>query len=192
MTGWQLTTYRYHRVHAALFADCSGDSVLAPLTGARFRMGREARSEYSEHIEPEQADHCTMGMSCLLQAKETDHKVEFKPPKWAYVYETDEQINRAHDFIKDKTENFWWIELGGTGDCIRDTEELRDELLRVTFGVWDHIKNRGNHGADNWELDWVGFLPGKRESRRYIGDAVLTENDVASGGRFEDLAAYGG
>ena len=192
VTGWQLTTYCYHRVYAALFADCSGDSVLAPLTGAQFRMGREARGEYNERIEPEEADSHTMGMSCLLQAKETNHKVEFKPPKWAYVYETDEQINRAHDFIKDKTENFWWIELGGMGDCIRDTEKLRDELLRVTFGIWDHIKNRGDHGADNWELDWVGFLPGKRESRRYIGDVVLNENDVAAGGHFPDLAAYGG
>lgn len=192
VTGWQLTTYRYHRVYAKYFADCSGDSILAPLTGAKFRMGREACSEYGETIGPQIADSHTMGMSCLLQAKETGHKVEFKAPSWAYVYETDQQINRDHDFIKNKTENFWWIELGGMADCIRDTEELRDELLRVAFGIWDHIKNRGDHGADNWELDWVGFLPGKRESRRYIGDVVVTENDVAAGGHFEDIVTYGG
>lgn len=192
VTGWQLTTYTRHRVHAKLFADCSGDSVLAPLTGAIFRVGREARSEFGEDIEPEQSDSCTMGLSCLLQARETDHRVNFKPPKWAHVYQTDEEINRAHDFLSDRTENFWWIELGGTGDSIRDTEQVRDELLRVTFGIWDHIKNRGDHGADNWELEWVGFLPGKRESRRYVGDVIVTENDVAAGGHFEDVAAYGG
>lgn len=190
--GWQLTTYQYHQVYADYFADCSGDSVLAPLTGASYRMGREAFSEYGERIEPETADSHTMGLSCLLQAREVNHRVSFKPPKWAYVYETDEEINRAHDFIKDKTENFWWIELGGMDDSIRDTEKLRDELLRIAFGIWDHIKNRGDHGADCWELEWVGFLPGKRESRRYMGDIVLTENDVAEGGHFEDLAAYGG
>lgn len=190
--GWQLTTYRYHRVYADYFADCSGDSVLAPLTGASYRMGREAFSEYQEKIEPEVADNHTMGLSCLLQAREANHKVSYKPPKWAYVYETDEEINRDHDFIKDRRENFWWIELGGMEDSIKDTETLREELLRITFGIWDHIKNRGDHGADCWEIEWVGFLPGKRESRRYIGDVVLTENDVAAGGRFEDLVAYGG
>lgn len=41
VTGWQLTTQTYHRVQAKIFADCSGDSILAPLTGAAYRMGRE-------------------------------------------------------------------------------------------------------------------------------------------------------
>ncbi len=66
------------------------------------------------------------------------------------------------------------------------------ELLKVVLGVWDHIKNRGDHGADNWALDWLQFLPAKRESRRYVGDHVLTQNDIAAEGRFDDIVAYGG
>ena len=62
VTGWQLTTQKYHEVKAKIFADCSGDSVLAPLTGAEFRWGREARSEFNEDIAPEVADGRTMGM----------------------------------------------------------------------------------------------------------------------------------
>ena len=54
--AWQLTTETRHTVQARLFADCSGDGILAPLTGAEFRMGREARAEYGESIAPEQAD----------------------------------------------------------------------------------------------------------------------------------------
>ena len=64
---------------------------------------------------------------------------------------------------------FWWLELGGTQDVIKDGENIRDELLKYLYGVWDHIKNGGEHGAENYELEWIQFLPGKRESRRIIG-----------------------
>lgn len=188
--GWQLTSETWHTVRARLFADCSGDSILAPLSGAEFRIGREAASEFGEDIEPEVADSKTMGLSCLIQARETDRPQPFIPPHWAYDYPTDDCLpHRDHD---PKRTNFWWIELGGEDDSIHDTEALRDELLKIAFGVWDHIKNHGDHGAENWVLDWVGFLPGKRESRRYIGDHILTQNDVRAEGRFDDLVAYGG
>ena len=189
--GWQLTTETWHSIEANLFADCSGDGILAPLSGAEFRIGREARWEYDEDIEPEQADSKTMGLSCLIQARQTDRPQVFIPPTWANQYLRDEDLpHREHMPFTDT--NFWWIELGGDQDSIHDTEELRDELLKVAFGVWDHIKNRGEHGADNWVLDWVGFLPGKRESRRYLGDHILTQNDVRAAGHFADLVAYGG
>jgi hypothetical protein len=188
--GWQLTTQTWHTVEADLFADCSGDSILAPLSGAEFRVGREAASEFNEDIQPEIADRKTMGMSCLIQARETDRPQPFIPPTWAYKYLSDDDLPYRDHHIDNN--NFWWIELGGEQDSIYDTEEIRDELLKVAFGVWDHVKNHGDHGAENWVLDWVGFLPGKRESRRYVGDYILTQNDVRSEGRFEDLVAYGG
>ena len=188
--GWQLTTQTWHTVEAKLFADCSGDSILAPLSGAQFRIGREAEGEFNEDIQPQKADKKTMGMSCLIQARQTNSPQTFIPPSWAYKYQSEDDFPyRDHDH---RETNFWWIELGGEQDSIYDTEEIRDELLKIAYGVWDHIKNHGDHGAENWILDWVGFLPGKRESRRYVGDYLLTQNDVRSGGKFEDLVAYGG
>ena len=187
--GWQATAQTTHIVKAKLFADCSGDSVLAPLTGAECRVGREAQAEFGESIAPEEADSKTMGMSCLLQLRETPEKTTFTPPDWAYMFPTDDDLPWADHGLHS---NFWWIELGGEDDSIHDTEKLRDELLKIAFGVWDHIKNRGDHDADNWDLDWVGFLPGKRESRRYVGDHILTQNDVEAEGKFDDLVAYGG
>ncbi len=189
--AWQLTTETWHTVSAGYFADCSGDGILAPLSGAEFRLGREAASEFGESIEPEKADRKTMGMSCLLQAREMPTPQKFIPPAWANKYSSDDDLaNRGHKISKDQ--NFWWIELGGEHDSIHDSESIRDELLKVVFGVWDHIKNSGGHEAENWAVDWVGFLPGKRESRRYVGDHILTQNDIQSGGRFDDAAAYGG
>jgi len=187
--AYQSNAETFHVVEAKWFADCSGDSVLAPLSGAEFMYGREAKAEFNETIPPETADKKTMGMSCLFQVRETDHPVSFTPPKWAYTYETDADLPyKDHDL----TNNFWWIELGGEWDCIHDTDRCRDELLKICYGVWDHMKNKGDHGAENWELEWIGFLPGKRESRRYIGKHIVTQNDVEAEGRFDDIVAYAG
>ena len=188
VTGWQLTTETHHIVNAKYYADCSGDGILAPLTGAEFRMGREAKSEYNETIPPDVADSCTMGMSCTFQIRETESPKPFIPPKWAYVYDDEDLPDCRHNLIH----HLWWIELGGEHDGIHDTEELKFELLKIAFGIWDHFKNRGEHGYDNWEIDWIEFLPGKRESRRYIGDYVITQHDVEAGGKFDDVVAYAG
>jgi hypothetical protein len=192
--GWQTTTYTYHRVRAKIFADCSGDAILAPLTGAQFRMGREARGEYGESIAPERADNRTMGMTCLFQAREYSSPQPFVPPDWAYRFDSCDQIPYGLRGHRWPYMGYWWIELGGEHHTIYDTEILRDELLKIVYGVWDHIKNRcpERDGAENLALDWIQFLPAKRESRRYIGAYVLTQNDIESEGRFDDIVAYGG
>jgi hypothetical protein len=41
-------------------------------------------------------------------------------------------------------------------------------------------------------MDWIGAVPGKRESRRLAGDCILRRNDPESGRVFPDQAAYGG
>ncbi|MGQ9455201.1 MAG: FAD-dependent oxidoreductase [Armatimonadota bacterium] len=190
VTGWQLTTYTYHTIEADIFADCSGDAVLAPLTRAEYRLGREARSEFNESHQPEVADCKTMGMTCLFQARDMGSPQPFEPPAWAYDFPTEDSFaHRSHGWIE---MGYWWIELGGEKDSIADTENIRDELLKIVFGMWDHIKNHGDHGAENYAIDWIQFLPAKRESRRYVGDHILTQNDIESGGRFEDIVAYGG
>jgi hypothetical protein len=192
--GWQLTTQTVHLVRAKLFADCSGDAVLAPLTGAEFRVGREARGELGESLAPEQADRKTMGMTCCFGARELAGPQSFEPPAWALRFDRCEDLpfgEADHHWYR---QGYWWMELGGTSDTIADTERLRDELLKLAYGVWDHVKNRcrHKHEAANWALDWVQFLPGKRESRRYVGDHMLSQCDLEAEGRFDDLVAYGG
>ena len=194
VTGWQMTTQTYHTVEAKIFADCSGDAVLAPLTGAGWRMGREARLEYGEAIAPEQADERTMGMTCLFQSRIYPTPQPYEPPAWAHRYNTCDELPYGAGGHRWWQMGYWWVELGGEAHSIYDTETLRDELLKITFGVWDHVKNRCPHKdeAQNWALEWVQFLPAKRESRRYLGAHVLTQNDIAAGGHFDDLVAYGG
>lgn len=187
--AWQSNAETFHKVYAKYFADCSGDSILSTLSGAKYTYGREAKSDFNETIPPDVADKKTMGMSCIFQIRETDHPVKFIPPKWAYKYTSDADLPYK-DHKRD--DNFWWIEVGGEWDCVHDTDRCRDELLKICYGVWDHMKNYGDHGVENWELEWIGFLPGKRESRRYIGKTTVTQNDVEAEGRFEDMVAYAG
>jgi hypothetical protein len=193
VTGWQTTTQTYHRVEAPLFADCSGDSILAPLSGAEFRQGHEARDEFGEDIAPVYADRKTMGNSILIQARETGTPRSFIPPVWAEKFSKEKLPHRLPDLMN-PDENFWYLELGGVRDTIADAEEIRDELLSAAYGIWDFVKNdpenREKYAA--FDLDWIGFLPGKRESRRYVGDHILTQADVRAGGNFEDIIAYGG
>ena len=192
VTGWQTTTQKFHKVESPLFADCSGDSVLAPLTGAEYRVGHEARGEFDEDIAPVTADKKTMGMSILIQARETDSPKAYIPPVWAEKYTKEHLPYRTPD-LRNDGENFWYLELGGVKDCIADTEELRDELLAMAYGMWDFVKNNPENKEKyaNFDLDWIGFLPGKRESRRYVGDYIMIQNDVRYG-KFDDIIAYGG
>jgi len=190
--AWQFTNETWWKIKAKLFADCSGDGILAPLAGAEFRIGRESRREYGESIAPAREDSMTMGLSCLFQAREYDSPRTFIAPDWACKFTRPEDLRGR--IIHLRKTNHWWMEVGGDRDSIHDSEELRDELLRISFGVWDYIKNHSpeKETFSHWDLDWQGFLPGKRESRRYSGDFVLTQGDVESGGRFPDLVAYGG
>lgn len=189
--AWQSNAETFHVIEASFFADCSGDSILAPLTGAAYRYGREASGEFDESIAPEKEDKYTMGMSCILQARQTDSKKTFIKPEWAYTYKTDDDFPYRKHMPIEKN-NYWWIELGGMGDCLHGVNEYQPELIKIALGVWDHIKNQADHGADNWELEWIGLIPGKRESRRYVERYIINENDVRSEGKFPDVVAYGG
>ena len=193
--AWQGTTQRWIEVAARLFADCSGDAVLAPLSGADYRVGREARSEYGESEAPPESDSCTMGNSILLQTMEFETPQDFTPPPWAIDFSAPDMRRWVLNRGADPTDNnYWWIEVGGADDSIGNAERHRDELLPIAYGVWDWIKNKCEEREKfrNFGLEWVGSLPGKRESRRYLGDHVLAQGEVQAGGDFPDVVAYGG
>ncbi|WP_309385958.1 FAD-dependent oxidoreductase [Cerasicoccus frondis] len=190
--AWEMTTQTWRRIKANYFIDCSGDSILAPLSGAETRTGREAREEFNESIAPLRCDLKTMGNTILLQLEETPEPQTFTPPNWAYRFDDDSNLpGRVGSGLGN---NFWWLELGGLNNTIDDAEVIRDELVKTAWGVWDYMKNRGPQAEKltNWRLRWLGALPGKRENRRYIGEHVLTQHDLESEGKFEDIVAYGG
>ena len=189
--GYQMTTQTFFSVKADYFADCSGDSILAPLTGASFRYGREASGEFGEDTQREKADDMVMGMSCLIQGRETTRPVPYTPSERITRLTDEDVANRPMD-IYDSTENFWYLELGGMENTITDAEKTKDRLIPLALGAWDYIKNSGKYKADNWELEFLGMLPAKRESRRMCGEYIVNQCDISSDVVFPDTIAYGG
>ncbi|MFA5561765.1 MAG: FAD-dependent oxidoreductase [Eubacteriales bacterium] len=192
--AWQLTTYTEYEIQADYFADCSGDSVLSEFTPAAYRRGREGREEFGESHAPPLPDDKTMGMSCLIQGRETAREVPYRPLPFAQTFRSTDFPHRMNttDPRGFMANNFWWIEKGGERDTLRDAEAITAELRPAAYGVWDFVKNSGVYDSRHWELEFVGQLGGKRESRRYKGKYTLTQQDIECARPFEDEVAYGG
>ena len=178
-----------YRIRAKIFCDCTGDSRLGLEAGADMRSGREARSEYNEPLAPEQPDNRTLGSSVLFTSRLYHEAMPFTAPSWARKITKAQLLHRRIDTWE---YGYWWIEWGGDKDIITDNERIRFELLSIVTGVWDYIKNSGDFpDSRNWAMDWIGMMPGKRGSRRLLGDHVLTQQDLMQG-TFADGVAIGG
>lgn len=192
------------QIRARVFIDCTGDGRLGVEAGASYLEGRESREQFGESLAPEQADNQRLGSTILMQARRHHRPMPFIAPPWARKFRKDELKLRLYATPGEEEPTheygYWWAEWGGTRDTIKDNEAIRDELLAIVLGIWDHVKNgppeEDTHSdpfqAAHWALDWFGFLPGKRESRRFIGQYVLTERDVLTSKPFDDAIAYGG
>ena len=184
-------TEHLYRITAKVYLDCTGDSRLAVESGAAFRWGREQRGEFNESLGLVTPDRQTLGSSILFTSSDYGRPVPFTPPKWARKV-TKEQLQFRS--VKAWEYGYWWIEWGGQLDTVRDNERIRFELLSIVLGVWDYIKNSGDHPTSlSWGMDWIGMVPGKRESRRIIGDHLLTQDDLTGkNSDFADAVAIGG
>ncbi|RPD99098.1 FAD-dependent oxidoreductase [Aureibaculum marinum] len=188
---WQMTTETEFTVKAKIFIDCSGDGLLGATAGALYRTGREASSEFNEKYAPKVADGWQMGSTVLLGSKDMGKPMPFEPPHFAIKYDA-EKSHPGRNLIPFEL-GFWWVELGSDDDIIGDYEDNKHALMGYAYGVWDYLKNSGKFPeTENYALDWVSSLPGKRESRRFIGDYILCEPDMLGNKQFPDAVAYGG
>ncbi|WP_452228501.1 MULTISPECIES: FAD-dependent oxidoreductase [unclassified Lacinutrix] len=188
---WQSTTEKMYTINAPIFIDCSGDGLLAATSGAEYRTGREGKAEFNEKYAPDKPDGWQMGASLLMSSKDMGKPMKYTPPSYAIKY-THEGGHKRRKFAGFH-EGIWWIEVGSKDDIIADAEVNRHKLMAYLHGVWDFIKNSGKFPeAENLALDWVGSLPGRRESRRFIGDYIVSEKDMTEHKHFEDAVAFGG
>lgn len=209
-----------YRFGGRIFVDCTGDGWVGFWAGADYRQGQDAREDFDEDLAPVKAGMRTMGNTLYNMAfKDHDQPVEFKAPPWAFKWTSpddfgNDPIGAVHT-NGDRPASFdvykktsgreprqalagyrqWWVEFGGMDNTIESAEWIRDELFRINIGLWDYVKNYSPKFKDenrNRELVWLNYVPGTRESRRLIGDYILTQKDYAERIVHEDSAAYAG
>lgn len=180
-------------ISAPLFCDASGDGIVGFLAGAAFRMGAESKEEFGEKFAPSKEYGELLGHSLYFYSKDTGKPVKFMAPDFA-LKDITKEIPRFRSFnAKEYGCKLWWLEYGGRLDTVHDTEKIKWELWKVVYGVWDYIKNSGEFPeAETMTLEWVGTIPGKRESRRFEGDYMLRQQDVVSQHTHKDAVAFGG
>lgn len=181
-----------YMVNAPFFCDASGDGIVGFLAGAAFRMGAERAEEFGEGMAPGDAYGELLGHSLYFYTRDTGKPVTFVPPDFALKDIT--KIPRYRHFnTAEHGCKLWWIEHGGRLDTVHDTEEIKWELWQIVYGVWNHIKNSGQFpDAANLTLEWVGLIAGKRESRRFEGDYLLTQRDLIDQIAHPDDVSHGG
>lgn len=190
---WQTNSETEVTINAKIFIDCTGDGVVGASAGALYRTGREGKAEFGEKFAPDEPDGWVMGESIMMITREMEQPVAFYPPAYAKKYVPGDDKHRKINGLKGLKEGFWWVELGSQTDVIADRPQNKHDLMAYFYGVWDYIKNSGKFPeASNLAIEWVGSVPGKRESRRLMGDYILTEVDLMEYKTFDDAVAWGG
>ena len=184
-------------VYGKQFIDCSGDGWLGYYAGAKYRIGREAFWQYNEEFAPEIPDTRTMS-GCIMRGHtrgkplfiETEKEVEYVAPDWVPKFPKGKDYGRHIEGIR----FHWWLEAPNIYDDLFDAEMARDELFRILLGHFNYIKNLWDEKdkAKNYVLGTMPYYDAKRESRRFVGDYVLTQNDCMEGKDFEDTVSHTG
>lgn len=173
---------KQYRLTANLFSDCTGDGTLGFLAAADYHMGREAKKEFGESLAPEKADSMVQGASCQWYSDKLSIPSSF--PEFSYGID----FNTENCERVEKGE--WTWETGMNRNQITEAERIRDYGMMVIYSNWSWLKNHDRskkHFKYN-KLSWVAYILGKRESRRLLGDYILSEEDINKNVFHEDAS----
>ena len=162
--GWQEFAITAHVV-----VDCSGDADIAADAGCEFRYGREARAEHDEPHAVEQADARVQLVTLMYIATRIDPKSDYKP-SWCYMGYGD------------------YLVWGPTLECEDTTDDSK--LQATQLAALRRLRRTATHLVKHgFAITAVAPRIGVRESRRVIGEYLLTENDLVQGRIHDDRIA---
>ena len=165
VAAFDTRTSEEKRFRGKFFADCTGHGTIGYLSGADWDMTPKGR----------------MGMSNMWAWGEGEEPVEFPETPWAL-----DLAMKDFPYPRDHHGQWFW-EGGFDKDPIHEAEAVRDWNFRAVYGAFNAMKNRD--GAKDHKtafLTWMAFIGGPRESRRLLGDVVLTQEDIVNKRSFPD------
>jgi len=190
ISGSQSGTEKRFVFYANYFINDTGDGTVGYLAGADYRMGREAKEEFGERIAPDVADDKVLPCSLAFYAKDAGKPIKFIPPETSLDLSKYE-IMKDRIIPKERFHHFqWYYSIGG--DQISETQANLEKHWALAYGIWDHVKNSGLYNSENYEIEFMSGYVAKRESRRIMGDYILTEKDIVEQTHFDDNVGYGG
>ncbi len=201
VTGFQLNAENTYKFIAPVFIDCSGDGFVGCAAGAEFMYGREGKAEFNESLAPDEPDSFTQGGTIFWGSEDMGHEVKYTRPAFAHDINKMEFKKNFGRFDLHRVlysgglGTLWWMEYGGQLDTVHQNEDVTLELRKIVYGFWDYVKNSGDErfpDAKNYMLTHVSPVVGKRESRRFKGDYILTQNDIFDKTVFPDAISTGG
>jgi hypothetical protein len=165
VTALDTRTSRELEFTGSFFCDATGHATIGHLAGAETVMEPKGR----------------MGMSNMWAWANREEPQTFPETPWALSLGMDD-FPYPRDF-----HGQWFWESGFDKDPLGDAEGIRDWNLRAVYGAFNAMKN-GDGAAEhpNAVLTWVAFVGGPRESRRILGDVVLTQDDIVEKREFPD------
>ncbi len=182
-------------IRGRLFLDATGDGVLGELVGADYVISRDEHLGASnlwnvgsvEKNEFQLLCECEDDDPLSLNFTPCDEPAPFPRCPWAIDLSERKFPGRGDEKEQPDLSKLggWYWESGFDKDPITDMERVRDQNLRAMYGAWDTLKNVDGL-YPNHRLKWAAFIAGKRESRRLLGDVVLTGADFRAGTAFPD------
>lgn len=197
------------RINGSQFIDCSGTAILGILSGAPTMFGVESSAEFGESHAPDERLDQHHGHTVFFRTRVADHPVEFPDVPWAtdvakgFADLGGQAIEPGTDngdgpvvesFRPPEDDSFanltrrlthYW-EYGQWHDPYVDGEHIRDHLLRAIYGTMSNVKTMEPDTWANLEFEWVAHVAGQGEFKRYVGDHVLTQNDIVDRVEFPD------
>ena len=173
VTSLNTTNNREKMFRGKLFVDCTGHGNLAHLAGAKYEI------EFKDML----------GMSNMWVWSNATAPQNFPETPWALDLTMDDfpYPRKGKVEMAEKYKGEWFWESGFNKHPINDLELIRDWNLRAVFGAFNAMKNRdGKPEHPNARLDWVAYIGGTRESRRIVGDVILTHEDIITKKNFPD------
>jgi ribulose 1,5-bisphosphate synthetase/thiazole synthase len=164
-------------IEAKTFVDATGNASLASESGVAVKSGREE-------------DGMTQPMTLMFQMQDTGRPQQAVLPKGCPEYKTIEELPQGRTLHWENEQTGTLLinmtRVRGHGAKVKDVSIAEREALKQVFGVAHYLQK---NGYENYIISHIAGQTGVRETYQIEGVYTLTEADLASGCRFDDVVA---